>query len=158
MGEVTYPRAGAQQAGDRQQLPVPRRKLLNSLPPQAKIRRTHNDPMTPEVALERPLPHNLDAERSILGAILLDNHALNAAVEKLQPEDFFLDQHRRVFQQMIALGESQQAIDLVTLTDELQRRGELEASGGAAYLAQLVDRSEERRVGKECRSRWSPYH
>ena len=95
--------------------------------------------MTPEVALERPLPHNLDAERSILGAILLDNHALNAAVEKLQPEDFFLDQHRRVFQQMIALGESQQAIDLVTLTDELQRRGELEASGGAAYLAQLVD-------------------
>ncbi len=95
--------------------------------------------MAPEVALERPLPHNLDAERSILGAILLDNHALNTAVEKLQPEDFFLDQHRRVFQQMIALGESQQAIDLVTLTEELQRRGELEASGGAAYLAQLVD-------------------
>ena len=95
--------------------------------------------MTPEVALERPLPHNLDAERSILGAILLDNHALNAAVEKLQSEDFFLDQHRRVFQQMIALGESQQAIDLVTLTEELQRRGELEASGGAAYLAQLLD-------------------
>src|SRR3989441_11399572 len=115
MGGVNFLRAGAQQAGARQQLPVPRRKLLNSLPPQAKIRRTHNDPMTPEVALERPLPHNLDAERSILGAILLDNHALNAAVEKLQSEDFFLDQHRRVFQQMIALGESQQAIDLVTL-------------------------------------------
>jgi replicative DNA helicase len=95
--------------------------------------------MATGVALERPLPHNLDAERSVLGAILLDNHALNTAVEKLKSEDFFLDQHRRVFQRMIALGEAQQAIDLVTLTEELQRHGELEASGGAAYLAQLLD-------------------
>ncbi len=95
--------------------------------------------MATQVALERPLPHNLDAERSVLGAILLDNHVLNMAIEKLRPEDFFLDQHRRVFQQMIALGEAQQAIDLVTLTDELNRHGELEAAGGAAYLAQLVD-------------------
>ncbi len=89
--------------------------------------------------IERPLPHNLDAERSVLGAILLDNHALNAAAEKLRADDFFLDQHRRVFQQMIVLGEAQKAIDLVTLTEELDRRGELEAAGGAAYLAQLVD-------------------
>jgi len=95
--------------------------------------------MTTQVALERPLPHNLDAERSVLGAILLDNHVLNVAIEKLRPEDFFLEQHRRVFQQMIALGEAQHAIDLVTLTDELYRHGELEAAGGAAYLAQLVD-------------------
>jgi replicative DNA helicase len=95
--------------------------------------------MTTQVALERPLPHNLDAERSVLGAILLDNHVLNVAIEKLRPEDFFLEQHRRVFQQMIALGEAQHAIDLVTLTDELHRHGELEAAGGAAYLAQLVD-------------------
>ena len=95
--------------------------------------------MATQVALERPLPHNLDAERSVLGAILLDNHVLNVAIEKLRPEDFFLEQHRRVFQQMIALGEAQHAIDLVTLTDELYRHGELEAAGGAAYLAQLVD-------------------
>jgi len=95
--------------------------------------------MATQVALERPLPHNLDAERSVLGAILLDNHVLNMAIEKLRPEDFFLEQHRRVFQQMIALGEAQHAIDLVTLTDELYRHGELEAAGGAAYLAQLVD-------------------
>jgi replicative DNA helicase len=89
--------------------------------------------------LERPLPQNLDAERSILGAILLDNHALNAAIENLKPEDFFLEQHRRVFNQMIALGESQQAIDLVTLTESLHRTGELESSGGAPYLASLAD-------------------
>ncbi len=93
----------------------------------------------PEPVLEKPLPNNLDAERSVLGAILLDNHTLNTAIETLRPEDFFLDQHRRVFTQMIALGESQQAIDLVTLTEELHRRGDLEASGGAPYLAALAD-------------------
>src|ERR1700757_3283968 len=95
--------------------------------------------MPAEAALEKPLPHNPDAERSVLGAVLLDNNALNAAIENLKPEDFFLDQHRRVFTQMIALAESQQAIDLVTLTEELHRRGDLEASGGAPYLASLAD-------------------
>ena len=69
----------------------------------------------------------LDAERSVLGAILLDNHTLNAAIEKLKPEDFFDDRHRRIFNHMIQLGEAQQAIDLVTLTDQLRRKGELEA-------------------------------
>ena len=95
--------------------------------------------MSANATLERPLPQNLEAERSILGAILLDNHALNAAIENLKPEDFFLEQHRRVFNQMIALGEAQQAIDLVTLTESLHRVGELESSGGAPYLAALAD-------------------
>src|SRR5215475_12051677 len=95
--------------------------------------------MPAEAALERPLPNNLDAERSILGAILLDNNALNAAIESLKPEDFFIPQHRSIFTRMIALGESQQAIDLVTLTEELHRRSELESSGGAPYLASLID-------------------
>jgi replicative DNA helicase len=85
------------------------------------------------------MPSNLDAERSILGAILLDNHALNTAIEALKPDDFFIPQHRSIFNQMIALGEAQHAIDLVTLTEELHRRGELESSGGAPYLASLVD-------------------
>src|SRR5580698_8280340 len=94
---------------------------------------------TAQTALEKPLPNNLDAERSVLGAILLDNNALNTAIETLRPDDFFLDQHRRVFTQMIALAEVQQAIDLITLTEELHRRGDLEASGGAPYLASLAD-------------------
>ncbi len=95
--------------------------------------------MATDFTIERPLPHNLEAERSILGAILLDNHALNAAIEKLRTDDFFLDQHRRIFERMIQLGEKQQAIDLVTLSEDLGRRGELEAAGGAAYLSQLSD-------------------
>src|ERR1700719_803719 len=95
--------------------------------------------MPVESTLERPLPNNLDAERSVLGAVLLDNNALNAAIENLRPEDFFLDQHRRVFLKMIALSEAQQAIDLISLTEELHRHGELESAGGAPYLASLAD-------------------
>jgi replicative DNA helicase len=95
--------------------------------------------MAAQVQLERPLPHNLDAERSVLGAVLLDPHALYTSLEFVRSEDFFLDQHRRIYEAMIALGESRRAIDLVMLVDELERRGELEAAGGAAYLAQLLD-------------------
>ena len=90
-------------------------------------------------SIERPLPHNLEAERSILGAVLLDNHSLNAAVEKLRSEDFFLPQHRQIFERMIQLAEKQQAIDVVTLMEDLARRGELESAGGVPYLSQLAD-------------------
>ncbi len=95
--------------------------------------------MASDTALERPLPHNLDAERSILGAVLLDNHALNAAIEKLRVEDFFLPQHRKIFERMVQLGEKQQAIDTITLMEDLTRRGELESAGGLPYLSQLAD-------------------
>ena len=92
-----------------------------------------------DTSIERPLPHNLEAERSILGAVLLDNHTLNTAIEKVRSEDFFLPQHRRIFERMIQMGEKQQAIDTVTLMEDLTRRGELEAAGGVAYLSQLAD-------------------
>src|ERR1700724_2562670 len=95
--------------------------------------------MANDTTLERPLPHNLEAERSILGAIILDNHALKPAIEKIRSEDFFLSQHRQIFERMIQLGEKQQAIDVVTLMDDLARRGELESAGGVAYLSQLAD-------------------
>jgi replicative DNA helicase len=92
-----------------------------------------------DTSIERPLPHNLEAERSILGAVLLDNHSLNAAVEKLRSEDFFLPQHRQIFERMIQLAEKQQAIDVITLMEDLTRRGELDSAGGVAYLSQLAD-------------------
>jgi replicative DNA helicase len=95
--------------------------------------------MATEISVERPLPHNLEAERSILGAVLLDNHALNAAVERLRSEDFFLPQHRCIFERMVQLGEKQQAIDTITLMEDLSRSGGLEAAGGVAYLSQLAD-------------------
>src|SRR5580698_9946399 len=94
---------------------------------------------TSDTSLERPLPHNIEAERSILGAILLDNFVLNAAIEKIRSEDFFLPQHRHIFERMVQLGEKQQAIDPITLMEDLTRRGELEAAGGVAYISQLAD-------------------
>ena len=95
--------------------------------------------MAQDTTLERPLPYSAGAERSVLGAILLDNHSFNIAVEKLKGDDFFLDQHRRIFERIVELAEAQQAIDLITLSECLDRHGELESAGGPAYLSQLMD-------------------
>jgi len=88
---------------------------------------------------ERTLPHNLDAERSVLGAILLDNEAFNTAISIITSAAFFRDAHRRIFERMTVLVERRSAIDFVILREELERAGELEEVGGAAYLASLVD-------------------
>jgi replicative DNA helicase len=88
---------------------------------------------------DRTLPHNLDAERSVLGAILLDNEAFNTAIAIVSPASFFRDAHRRIFERMIELTERRVAIDFVTLREELAKVGELEEVGGAPYLASLVD-------------------
>ncbi|MEE8199933.1 MAG: replicative DNA helicase [Candidatus Acidoferrales bacterium] len=95
--------------------------------------------MAVDVTLERKLPHNLEAERSVLGAILLDNQSFHPAIEILGPGDFFLEGHRRLFARMIQLSEDNRAIDLITLHEELERAGELEVAGGSAYLSSLVD-------------------
>ncbi|MBM43357.1 MAG: replicative DNA helicase [Acidobacteria bacterium] len=90
-------------------------------------------------ASERSLPHNLEAERCVLGSILIHNDAFNSAAELLDADDFFRDAHRRVFDRMVDLNERGEAIDLVTLKDELGRAGDLDAVGGPAYVAGLVD-------------------
>jgi replicative DNA helicase len=87
----------------------------------------------------RTLPHNLEAERSVLGAILIDNHTFNLAVSIITSQAFFRDAHRRIFERMTDLSERNQPIDLVTLKEELERSGELEEVGGPAYIASLVD-------------------
>ena len=88
---------------------------------------------------ERALPHNAEAERTVLGAVLVDNSAFNSAAEILSREDFHREAHRRIFDAMAALAERSQPIDPVTLKDELQRAQALEAVGGPAYLAALMD-------------------
>jgi replicative DNA helicase len=92
-----------------------------------------------EMPLERGLPASPEAERSILGAILLDNHAYNEAAEKLRAEDFSLDSHRRIYSRMSELIDAQRAVDIVTLAEELSKRKEVEAVGGVAYLASLTE-------------------
>jgi replicative DNA helicase len=94
----------------------------------------------PEVAEPaRTLPHNLEAEKCVLGAILIHNEAFNHAAELIDSGDFFRDAHRRIFDKMIALSERGDAIDFVTLKEELARAGELDEVGGPAYIAALTD-------------------
>jgi replicative DNA helicase len=92
-----------------------------------------------DVSLDRGLPASVEAERSILGAILLDNYSYNEAAEKLSSEDFFLDSHRRIYSRMAELIDARRAVDIVTLAEELARRKEVEAVGGVAYLASLTE-------------------
>ena len=92
-----------------------------------------------DVSLDRGLPASVEAERSILGAILLDNHSYNEAAEKLRAEDFSLDSHRRIYSRMSELIDARRAVDIVTLAEELARRKEVEAVGGVAYLASLTE-------------------
>ena len=95
--------------------------------------------MPTSTVVERAVPHNLEAERALLGSIILDNGALNLAVGTVGRDDFFSDSHRAIFSKMLELSEKSHLIDLVTLAEELSKEGLLEKLGGAAYLATLTD-------------------
>ena len=96
-------------------------------------------PMPVDTSSRKQVPQNLDAERALLGFILLDNSALNTVVEQVSREDFFSESHRRIFQKMVELSENNRQIDVVTLSEELAREGWLEKVGGVAYLAGLSE-------------------
>jgi replicative DNA helicase len=88
---------------------------------------------------ERKSPYSLEAEMSVLGAMMLDAKALVTGFEMLKRDDFYLDSHRRIFSVLSDLFEQKKTVDILTVKEELQRRGELERVGGASYLATLVD-------------------
>jgi replicative DNA helicase len=92
-----------------------------------------------DVALERALPHSVEAERTVLGAVLIENEGFHDASEILASRDFYRDAHKRIFSRMATLSERGDAIDLVTLKEELSRAGELDAVGGVSYLGSLVE-------------------
>ena len=94
---------------------------------------------TPNIQFERGLPAAIDAERSILGAILLDNHLYNEAAERISTSDFALDPHRRIFMRIAELIDQNRAVDIITLRDILSQYKEIEAIGGVAYLASLTE-------------------
>ncbi len=84
-------------------------------------------------------PHNLDAEMSLLGAVLIDEEALADVSDKLKPEDFYDKRHSMIFDAMVRLYERHRPVDLLTLSDELQSREELELVGGSSYLTELTN-------------------
>lgn len=95
--------------------------------------------MPADAALEKGLPRNIEAERCVLGAVLLDNQLINQAVEFLSHQDFYLGSHRVLFQQMESLLENSKAIDLVTLANAVDGVGQLEAIGGRSFISSLID-------------------
>ena len=93
----------------------------------------------PQGRHDRIPPQNLEAEVAVLGAILQDSEALLKVLDALRPDHFYKDAHRRIFDAALALFARNEPVDLITLTDELRRRNDLEAVGGAAALAALLE-------------------
>lgn len=92
-----------------------------------------------EVFSEMVPPHNLEAEQSVLGAMLIDRDAVVRAQNAVTAEDYYADRHRLIFQVIMGLFERGQPVDLITVTNELKERGQLEAVGGISYLADLAN-------------------
>lgn len=100
--------------------------------------------MNPDYNLERGLPANLEAEKTILGCILLDNGLYDEAAESISADEFSLDAHRRIFARMTDLRRSSKAVDQITLSEALDTTREIEKVGGVAYLSALIDGVPER--------------
>jgi replicative DNA helicase len=84
-------------------------------------------------------PHSREAEESVIGAVLLSEEAVNEVMDRLHPPDFYVPAHQAIFEAMRELFDTNQAIDAVTVSEALRRRGELEKVGGVSYLTRLVD-------------------
>ncbi|NWF98997.1 MAG: replicative DNA helicase [Nitrospirae bacterium] len=91
------------------------------------------------VNLDRLPPQNLEAEQSVLGAILIDNNALPKSLEIIEEEDFYRIAHRKIFKAMIELFDKNEPIDIITLTDQLKKSNDIEVIGGVTYLSTLVN-------------------
>jgi len=88
---------------------------------------------------QKVLPQNIEAEQSVLGGILIDNEALHKVLEIIEPNDFYRDNHKKIFLAFLELSENNTPLDIITVTELLQKKGELTNIGGATYLASLVD-------------------
>jgi replicative DNA helicase len=92
-----------------------------------------------DLLAQRLPPQNLEAETSVLGAVLLENEALNRVLEILKQDDFYREAHRRIFAAILHLYEHSEPVDLITLSEVLKSRGDLEDVGGVEYLNSLVN-------------------
>jgi len=89
--------------------------------------------------LERIPPQNIDAEQSVLGAVLIDREAIYRVMKTLRPEDFYREDHRHIYEAMLLLNENGSPVDLITVSEQLRQQGTLEKAGGVAYLASLAE-------------------
>jgi replicative DNA helicase len=89
--------------------------------------------------VEKLLPQNVEAEAAVLGSLLIDPEAITQVADYLRPEDFYRDAHHVIYEAALELYEEREPADLITLTDELARRGKLEDIGGASYVSSLAN-------------------
>ena len=87
--------------------------------------------------INRSPPHSVESEQSILGSILLDKEAIITVTETIQPEDFYKEAHKIIYECMVKLNNKNEPIDLITLTEELRKQGHLEDVGGISYITSL---------------------
>lgn len=90
-----------------------------------------------EAIMGRIPPNSIEAEQSVLGAMIIDKEAINSALEIIRPEDFYKEANREIFEAMVVLFNKNEPVDLITLSEELKRRGTLDNIGGVTYLANL---------------------
>jgi replicative DNA helicase len=105
-------------------------------PPRALERRAGEHPSARSDS--RVLPHSLEAERAVLGAILLGPEAIHLVMESLEPADFYREPHRLIYEAMLELQELRGSLDLMLVTDRLREQGALKKAGGIEYLAKLA--------------------
>ena len=89
--------------------------------------------------IQRIPPHSLEAEQSVLGAMLLDREAISAAAELINGEDFYREAHREIFEAIVEIYDKGEPVDLITLTEKLKSRNTLDAVGGITFLTSLMD-------------------
>jgi len=90
-------------------------------------------------SIQKLPPQNLEAEKAVLGGILLDNAAINRVLEEMQPDDFYKEIHRKIFAGMVDLSDANEGIDLISLPERLQKKGTLAAIGGVSYLTDIMN-------------------
>src|SRR3989344_1365970 len=83
-------------------------------------------------------PQNIEAEKSVLGSILIDKESIEKVIDILRPEDFYTGQHQMIYKSMLELVEKNEPIDILTLTNKLEENGGIENIGGPAYLTSLL--------------------
>jgi hypothetical protein len=127
-------------AADKTPEPPPEPAPAPPPPPPAEPKRNGTKKeAVPDLRLDIGLPCNIDAERTILASVLLDNAALKEISISLEAEDFYLDSHRRIWRRMADLYTAGRPIDIVTLSAELSKNKEVETVGGIAYLASITE-------------------
>ena len=85
-------------------------------------------------------PQAVDLEEAVLGALMLEKEAVNAAIDILQPKSFYKDAHQKIFAVILSLFQDSEPVDILTVTNELKQKGELELVGGPYYITQLTNR------------------